>query len=411
MSTSRRFRMTRAALLVLPSVIVLAAVGSTTAIAITEQRSAIRDATAARVVDVADGLAGLDQVVDALDGMTDRAAATAALQPMATLVERTSGVDYVVVIAPDGNRVTHPTPAERGRPVSTDSDRVLAGEDVLEIQTGTIGRTLRAKRPVLDDSGAVIGGVSVGMFEHRMTADYEEGLRGILPWVAAALVVGLAASAWLTAAIRRRLRQAEEDARELEHVGRTADALREQAHEFDTRMHVVRGLVANGDAAEAVEYIDGATNVVTSEPEPGLAGQPLLRAAIEALRAELGAAGTALETAIDISSPADDALTLVVGNLCRNAAEAGARHVRCEIRERGGRVHGVVDDDGPGIPPARRARMFDRGVTTKPDNRGTGRGIGLDLVRRAVTRRGGTVEVSESPMGGARFAFDMGARS
>lgn len=411
MASARRLRWAGPVLLVLPSVIVLGAVGATTAIAIAEQRDAIRGATAARVVDVSSGFAELDQVVGALDGMTDREVATAELQPLATLVEQTSGVDYVVVIAPDATRVTHPMPAERGEPVSTDASAVLAGEEVLEVETGTIGRTLRAKRPVLDADGQVIGGVSVGLFEHRMMADYEEGLRGLLPWAAGALVVGLAASAWLTAAIRRRLRAAEEDARELEHVGRTADALREQAHEFGTRMHVVRGLVAHGDTSEAIDYIDGATTVVRGEPEPGLAGQPLLRATVEALRAELGAAGTALETDIDLVSPADDALTLVVSNLCRNAAEAGARRVRCVLRERDGSVHGTIDDDGPGIPPARRARMFERGVTSKPDTRGTGRGIGLDFVRRTVTGRGGTIEVSDAPEGGARFAFDMEAAS
>lgn len=407
MTSARRFRMARAVLLVLPSVIVLACVGATTAVAIAEQRTAIRDATAARVVDVASGLSELDQVVDVLDGLTDREAATAELQPLATLVEQSAGVDYVVVIAPDGNRITHPTPAERGRRVSTDSTRVLAGEDVLEIRTGTIGRTLRAKRPVVDDGGQVIGGISAGMFESRMTEDYEQGLRDLLPWAAAALVVGLAASTALTAAIRRRLRAHEEDATELEHVGRMADALREQAHEFDTRMHVVRGLVAHGDTDDALRYIDGSTVVVTGTTEPGFSGQPLLRAAVEALRAELADVGTSLETDVEMSSAADDAIALVVGNLCRNAAEAGASRVRCELRERDGRVFGTVDDDGQGISPMIRARLFDRGVTSKPDARGTGRGIGLHLVRRTVADRGGSVELSDSPLGGARFAFEM----
>jgi signal transduction histidine kinase len=97
----------------------------------------------------------------------------------------------------------------------------------------------------------------------------------------------------------------------------------------------------------------------------------------------------------------------VISNLCRNAGEAGASLVRCALRQEGSRLRGVVEDDGPGVDPREAERIFASGYTSKPDPTGTGRGLGLDLVRRTVGARGGAVELSGSALGGARFAFEM----
>ena len=57
-----------------------------------------------------------------------------------------------------------------------------------------------------------------------------------------------------------------------------------------------------------------------------------------------------------------------------------------------------IADDGPGIPPEQRDRVFERGVTG-----GDGTGLGLDIVSEVATAHGWTVEVGESGTGGARF--------
>ena len=57
--------------------------------------------------------------------------------------------------------------------------------------------------------------------------------------------------------------------------------------------------------------------------------------------------------------------------------------------------------------PRVAGRIFGQGFSTKHDTTGFGRGYGLDLVRRTVTSRGGTIEVGPSALGGARFAFEM----
>ena len=60
-----------------------------------------------------------------------------------------------------------------------------------------------------------------------------------------------------------------------------------------------------------------------------------------------------------------------------------------------------------GVDPRVAGRIFGQGFSTKRDTTGFGRGYGLDLVRRTVTSRGGTIEVGPSALGGARFAFEM----
>ena len=58
-----------------------------------------------------------------------------------------------------------------------------------------------------------------------------------------------------------------------------------------------------------------------------------------------------------------------------------------------------VDDDGTGIPPAKREQAFDPGFTTVAD----GTGLGLAIVHRIFEAHGWSVEVCESEAGGARF--------
>jgi signal transduction histidine kinase len=69
----------------------------------------------------------------------------------------------------------------------------------------------------------------------------------------------------------------------------------------------------------------------------------------------------------------------------------------------------VVDDDGPGIPPADRARVFDR-FTRLDEGRARdagGVGLGLSMVKAIVERHGGSVTVDDAPLGGARFVVEL----
>lgn len=86
-----------------------------------------------------------------------------------------------------------------------------------------------------------------------------------------------------------------------------------------------------------------------------------------------------------------EAVRQVLHNLIRNAVEAstGSATVRVAARvEPDGAVLDVVDD-GPGIAPADRERVFEFGYTTKP----RGNGLGLPVVHRLVSEMGGSVDL------------------
>jgi two-component system, CitB family, sensor kinase len=254
----------------------------------------------------------------------------------------------------------------------------------------------------------VIGTASVGILESQMSASFEEAVRGLLPWVVGSVVVGVVLSAGVTTLLRRRVRRLEAGAREGETQRRVAEALRDQTHEFHTRLHVIRGLVADGAADDALAYIGGISPVVDRASVVEIA-HPRLRALLEGLGSEFAHRGGSLE--IDPrSSAGSDALAdddlVVVANLVRNATEAAGEGGRVHVRVNTDPTGVVIDvaDDGPGVAPAEVERIFQRGVSSKP---GGGRGVGLDLVRRVVGERDGSITVGESAWGGARFTVEL----
>ncbi|WP_173136317.1 ATP-binding protein [Kibdelosporangium persicum] len=104
-----------------------------------------------------------------------------------------------------------------------------------------------------------------------------------------------------------------------------------------------------------------------------------------------------------LAAPAE--VDLVLDNLLRNAVLYARAQVTVGVLPAGGFMRLVVDDDGPGVAPEHREKVFDRFYRVQDDRaRQTGgSGLGLALVAELVRRRGGSVLVTESPDGGARF--------
>jgi signal transduction histidine kinase len=107
----------------------------------------------------------------------------------------------------------------------------------------------------------------------------------------------------------------------------------------------------------------------------------------------------------------------LLGQLVRNLADNAARHARTAVAigviERHGQVLLTVDDDGAGVPPGERERIFERFVRldeARARDAG-GSGLGLAIVRAIAEAEGGTVRVEDSPLGGARFAVALPAAS
>ena len=118
--------------------------------------------------------------------------------------------------------------------------------------------------------------------------------------------------------------------------------------------------------------------------------------------------------------PADDHRELLVdkrriervfGNLIENADRyaGGVTQVTVETDDHLVRV--LIDDSGPGIPPADRDRVFERFArgAGKAGSRGAGvgTGLGLALVLEHVRLHGGRVWATDSPSGGARFVVEL----
>ncbi|HEY2193090.1 MAG TPA: HAMP domain-containing sensor histidine kinase [Actinomycetospora sp.] len=95
---------------------------------------------------------------------------------------------------------------------------------------------------------------------------------------------------------------------------------------------------------------------------------------------------------------------LVLDNLLANARRHARSVVHVSAVPAGRWVRLVVDDDGPGIPPADRERIFDRFTRLDATGGTAGAGLGLALVARLVEGRGGSVRAGDSPDGGARLA-------
>ncbi|MCC7120333.1 MAG: HAMP domain-containing protein [Gammaproteobacteria bacterium] len=98
-----------------------------------------------------------------------------------------------------------------------------------------------------------------------------------------------------------------------------------------------------------------------------------------------------------------DQIVQVLLNLVVNALQAVADggHVRLTTASNGSDLRIDVDDDGPGIAPARREEILEPFVS----DRAGGIGLGLSIVREIVALHRGRLVIADSPLGGARFTL------
>jgi two-component system nitrogen regulation sensor histidine kinase NtrY len=97
----------------------------------------------------------------------------------------------------------------------------------------------------------------------------------------------------------------------------------------------------------------------------------------------------------------------VIINLVDNAIEATERRGEIVVETQLDRANSVarvvVADDGPGIPPAEREKLFLPYYSTKR----RGSGLGLAIVRRIIAEHGGSVEVTDNAPHGTRFTIEL----
>ncbi|MCI3223013.1 sensor histidine kinase [Streptomyces sp. NP-1717] len=194
-------------------------------------------------------------------------------------------------------------------------------------------------------------------------------------------------------------------------------ALRSQAHEAANRLHTVVSLIEMGRVEEAVEFATAELELaqVLTDRVVGAVAEPVLAALLLGKAAQANERGVELVLAED--SRIDDGvlppslaardLVTVLGNLIDNAMDAaqgtdGARvTVTALVEDRELLLR--VRDTGPGVAPGDMEEVFRRGWST----RGAERGLGLALVRQAVHRARGTVELTPGRDGGAEFTVRL----
>jgi signal transduction histidine kinase len=125
------------------------------------------------------------------------------------------------------------------------------------------------------------------------------------------------------------------------------------------------------------------------------------------------------ETDLDVSADLEPArmtgdpaaLSRVLRNLFDNAARHAVSRVHVSVRQLADHVLVEVGDDGPGIAPAHRQRVFDRFVRLDPDRSRTagGAGLGLAIVREIVLGHGGSVSIGDGIGSGTTVTVQLPA--
>lgn len=127
---------------------------------------------------------------------------TATLQPYTEELRRIAGVNFVVIMAPDGTRWTHPESDQIGRKYLGHIDRSLQGEIFSEKHLGVLGPSVRTVVPVYDQ-GRITGLVSAGITIHRISEQVRDQVTGLLAVAGGALALGGVGTYVINARLRR----------------------------------------------------------------------------------------------------------------------------------------------------------------------------------------------------------------
>lgn len=115
-----------------------------------------------------------------------------------------------------------------------------------------------------------------------------------------------------------------------------------------------------------------------------------------------------LDDHLPMVSADPDLLARVIDNLLGNAMKFSGDGGNIQIAAYASNGHAQVDilDDGPGVPPDERERIFDRYYRGRGSSR-RGAGLGLSFCQMVVAAHGGSIWTDESPNGGAAFHFSL----
>ena len=207
----------------------------------------------------------------------------------------------------------------------------------------------------------------------------------------------------------------------LRHMGQRTNMLAAVSHDLSTpltrmslELEMMRAEVADPAAIDALDadvqemrrLIDAYLDFARGE-----AGEPMRSVPAVKLMARLEARALRHRQPVsfDVRAGADERLTvrvMAVERLLANLIDNAVKHAeRVEVRLNLERDHAeiLVDDDGPGIAPEERERVFEPFYRGDGARRAAGGvGMGLTIARDVALAHGGDVELATSPMGGLR---------
>jgi nitrogen fixation/metabolism regulation signal transduction histidine kinase len=226
-------------------------------------------------------------------------------------------------------------------------------------------------------------------------------------------------------ALRKRLAVSERIAARRDIARRVAHEIKNPLAPIRAAVETLRRLRARDDPAFD-EYFDEASRTVLDEVNriAGIvseftrfarlpAPEPAAMNLIETVRSVVNlhaASGISIdfraEELPDLVADRDQVVQ-VVTNLLSNAADAvrdkpGGR-IAVAILHQGDRAVIEVSDNGPGVDPSIRERLFEPYATTKPE----GTGLGLAIVQRIAVEHGGGISYRDAAGGGALFSIEL----
>ncbi|HEY6961122.1 MAG TPA: sensor histidine kinase [Gaiellaceae bacterium] len=188
------------------------------------------------------------------------------IDPIAERMRRATGAAFIVIANRRGIRYSHPDPKEIGKSLLHDPGEpvtaVLAGQTQTGVQTGSLGRSMRAKVPLRDANGRIIGLVSVGVLEKAVGEELVDALPSIV--IPLLIVLGLGTVAVVLLA-RRVGRQT---------FGLEAGEIATLVEQREAMLHAVREGAITVDAAGRVTLLNDEAKRLLDLDDSAL-GRPL----------------------------------------------------------------------------------------------------------------------------------------
>jgi two-component system, CitB family, sensor kinase len=162
----RRLRPLSTQILLLQVAIILLTVSAGFAVSLYQARNKIDEQAGQESLAIARSVSVLPDVRDAFA----RPHPERIIDPIVERIRIRTHAAFIVVANNRGIRYSHPDKSKIGEQISTDPSIALSGKEFVGVQTGTLGRSMRAKVPLYGANGKVIGLVSVGVLESAVTA-------------------------------------------------------------------------------------------------------------------------------------------------------------------------------------------------------------------------------------------------